>query len=132
MKNKEEELIAEAKKAIKFAYAPYSKFKVGCAILTKSGKVFTGANIENASYGLTVCAERVALFKAISEGESEPEKLVIYTPTTKFTYPCGACRQTLAEFNPNLEVILINKQNKLIRLKLSHLLPSPFTKETLK
>ncbi|MEO0132104.1 MAG: cytidine deaminase [candidate division WOR-3 bacterium] len=132
MKNKEQELIAEAKKAIKFAYAPYSKFKVGCALLTKNGRIFTGCNIENASYGLTVCAERVALFKAISEGESELEKLVIYTPTNEFTYPCGACRQTLAEFNPNLEVILINKQNKLAQLKLSSLLPKPFTKEALK
>ncbi|MDW7988035.1 MAG: cytidine deaminase, partial [candidate division WOR-3 bacterium] len=79
MNNKEKELIAHAKNALKFAYAPYSKFKVGCAILTKDGKIFTGTNIENASYGLTICAERVALFKAISEGAYDIIKLAIHT-----------------------------------------------------
>jgi cytidine deaminase len=110
------------------SYSPYSKFKVSALIRTRSGKIFTGVNIENASYGLTVCAERVALFKAISEGEKEFETLFIYTPTKEFTFPCGACLQVLREQTKELDIILINRQGEEKELKLSQLLPNPFIK----
>lgn len=121
-----EELINAAKQASKFAYAPYSKFKVGSAILTKANKIYTGANIENASYGLTICAERVALFKAISEGEKKFKAIAIYTNTKRFTMPCGACRQVLSEFSPKIELILINGAGKIKKTNLAKLLPYPF------
>lgn len=121
-----EELINAAKQASKFAYAPYSKFKVGSAILTKANKIYTGANIENASYGLTICAERVALFKAISEGEKQFKAIAIYTNTKRFTMPCGACRQVLSEFSPKIELILINGAGKIKKTNLAKLLPYPF------
>lgn len=120
------QLITAAKQASKFAYAPYSKFKVGSAILTKSNKIYTGANIENASYGLTICAERVALFKAVSEGEKEFKAIAIYTNTKEFTMPCGACRQVLNEFSPKIELILINGAGKIKQTNLPKLLPYPF------
>ena len=94
-----EKLKEKAKAAAANAYAPYSKFYVGCAILTKSGNIYTGCNVENASYGLTTCAERNAIANAISsEGAIEIEKVVVYTPTPKATPPCGACRQVINEF----------------------------------
>ena len=127
-----DKLIHAAKQASKFAYAPYSKFKVGAALLTKSGKIYSGANVENASYGLTVCAERVALFKAVSEGENKFKALAIYTKTKYFTMPCGACRQVLSEFNQNLSIIIVNQDNKILKTTLSRLLPNPFKKNTLK
>jgi len=96
--SKIEELISLAKKACSNAYAPYSKFNVGAALLTKNGKIFTGSNIENASYGATVCAERVAIFKAVSEGEREFESIAIYTNADKLSFPCGICRQVMIEF----------------------------------
>jgi cytidine deaminase len=122
-------LIKTAKKASTHAYAPYSKFKVGAALLTKSGKIYSGANIENASYGLTVCAERIALFKAKSEGDKDFQALAIYTKTKDFTLPCGACRQVLAEFNPNLSIIIINASSEIKKFSLSKLLPHPFIKK---
>lgn len=122
---KEKELIDLAKEVSQKAYAPYSHFKVGAALLTKSGKVFTGCNVENASYGLTICAERNAVFKAISEGEKEFEKIVIYNDSDRLFSPCGACRQVLAEFSPNLEII-INSNNKIIRSNIEELLPLSF------
>jgi cytidine deaminase len=124
-----ERLVNVAKKASKFAYAPYSKFKVGAAILTSSGKIYSGANIENASYGLTVCAERVAIFKALSEGEKDFKSIAIYTKTKDFTKPCGACRQVLSEFNPNLSVIIVNNSGKIKKTSISKLLPNPFRKK---
>jgi cytidine deaminase len=127
-----EKLRIAAKQAAKFAYAPYSKFKVGAAILTSKGKIFSGANIENASYGLTVCAERVALSKAVSEGEKSFQAIAIYTNTKDFTYPCGACRQVLAEFSPNLYIILINSKSEIKQHLLSSLLPHLFKKKNLK
>jgi cytidine deaminase len=127
-----DKLIKTAKQAANFSYAPYSKFKVGAAILTASGKIYSGINIENASYGLTVCAERVAIFKAISEGENKFDTIAIYTNTKHFTYPCGACRQVLAEFNPNLNIIIINGQGKIKKTSLAKLLPNFFTKVYLK
>ncbi|MCX8015232.1 MAG: cytidine deaminase [candidate division WOR-3 bacterium] len=121
-----EKLIKTAKQASKLAYAPYSQFKVGSALLTKSNKIYSGANIENASYGLTICAERVAIFKAISEGEKEFKAMAIYTKTKDFTMPCGACRQVLNEFSPKIDLILINAAGKIKRTKLTKLLPHPF------
>ncbi|MEP0984992.1 cytidine deaminase [Ekhidna sp.] len=101
----ESELQQRAKDAASKAYAPYSQFKVGCALLTKSGNVYTGCNVENASYGLTVCAERNAIANAINEeGEIEIDKIVVYTPTPTPTPPCGACRQVIHEFgNPEIK-----------------------------
>ena len=101
----EKELREKALEAATKAYAPYSKFNVGCALLTASGNVYTGCNVENASYGLTTCAERNAIANAINaEGEIEIKKLVVYTPTPKPTPPCGACRQVIHEFgNPEIK-----------------------------
>ncbi|MDP8211153.1 MAG: cytidine deaminase, partial [Candidatus Stygibacter australis] len=102
--DKKTDLAEAAEKAALKAYSPYSGFKVGAAIMTESGEIFTGCNVENSSYGLTVCAERIALFNAITAGYQKFSEIVIYTDTEKAFYPCGACRQVLAEFNPQLEV----------------------------
>lgn len=121
-------LINLAKQTSNNAYAPYSNFRVGAALLTSNGKIFTGANVENASYGLTVCAERIAVFKAVSEGYTKFQAIAIYTNTNDFTMPCGACRQVLYEFSPNLKVIISNRENKIKQLVLTELLPYPFNK----
>ena len=115
-----------ARQAASRAYSPYSSFPVGAALVTKSGRVFTGCNVENASYGLTICAERTAIFKAISEGECDFERIIIYTPTAGFTGPCGACRQVMAEFAPDLEVVSVNQQGRIRRTNLERLLPDRF------
>ena len=121
-----EELIKIAKDARERAYAPYSKFKVGAVIVTKEGNIYKGANIENCSSGLTVCAERVALFKAVSEGESEFSLLVIYTDTDEPTYPCGACLQALSEFvEKDMEIIIAHREGH-ISYRLSQILPKRF------
>lgn len=120
-------LINEAFKASQKAYAPYSNFKVGAALEAKNGRIFTGCNIENASYGLSMCSERTAIFKAISEGVNEFKRIAIYTGAKDLTTPCGACRQVLQEFCPNIEVILVNKEKRVKKMKLSKLLPKPFT-----
>ncbi|MCF7912473.1 MAG: cytidine deaminase [Candidatus Cloacimonetes bacterium] len=122
---KNKKLIAAAAKAAQNAYAPYSGFKVGAAIITGSGEIFTGCNVENASYGLTVCAERIALFNAVTAGYQNPQAIVIYTDTEIPFYPCGACRQVLAEFNPELEVSIV-WQNGEENLNLADLLPKQF------
>ncbi|MEK7241673.1 MAG: cytidine deaminase, partial [Planctomycetota bacterium] len=96
------ELIKKAIEAREKSYSPYSHFKVGAALKTTSGKVYAGTNVENASYGLTVCAERVAVYKAVSEGEREFEALAVFTEADELTPPCGACRQVLWEFSKNL------------------------------
>ena len=100
----DKELMVAANEARKFAYTPYSHFKVGAALLTKSGKLYTGCNIENASYGATSCAERTALFKAVSEGAHEFVAIAIATEKA-LAWPCGICRQALCEFAPHLRVI---------------------------
>jgi cytidine deaminase len=122
--NHEKKLISSAKQSMGYAYAPYSKFRVGAAILTTSGKIYTGCNIENASLGLTVCAERVALFKAISEGEKSFKAIAIVA-TKNPAYPCGACRQVLYEFAPEIEIFLI-KNGKTKKFLLGELLPQGF------
>ena len=117
-------LISKAKEARQNAYAPHSKFLVGAALLTADGKVFTGCNIENASYGLTVCAERVAIFKAVSEGYRKFRAIAIVT--SDCSYPCGACLQVMAEFAPNLTVIVSDSKKKTRIVKLKELMPKAF------
>ncbi len=119
------ELIDIAKKAMENAYAPYSNFRVGAALLTKSGKVFTGVNVENSSYGLTMCAERVAVFKAVSEGERDFIKIAIVSSGGEKTYPCGACRQVLYEFSDSIEIILEDR-GKIFKTDLKKLFPEGF------
>lgn len=99
----EERLLQEAKRAADKAYAPYSGFRVGAALLASDGALFTGCNVENASYGLTICAERVALFKAVSEGARSFSALAVWAPVAR--WPCGACLQCLAEFAPDLRIL---------------------------
>ncbi|MBI4712219.1 MAG: cytidine deaminase [Planctomycetes bacterium] len=103
-------LIKAARESLKHAYAPYSRFRVGAAVLTEKGKIFQGCNIENASYGLTVCAERVAIFNAIASGERHFKVMAITTSGKSPAYPCGACLQVLAEFAPELILIIVEPQ----------------------
>ncbi|MDD2716724.1 MAG: cytidine deaminase [Candidatus Wallbacteria bacterium] len=119
-------LIKRARAAQARAHNPYSGFGVGAAVLTGNGKIFDGCNIENASYGLTVCAERVAIFKAVSEGEKSFKKLVLVSSAGDFTPPCGACRQVMAEFG-DFEVIMVDKDNRTKIMKVSELLPASFS-----
>ncbi len=109
------------------AFAPFSKFLVGAALEAADGRVFTGCNVENATYGLTVCAERVAVFKAISEGvHGGFTRIAIAADTDTLTPPCGACRQILWEFCRDIEIILVNPRGKSESMKLSELFPRPF------
>ncbi|MCD6426851.1 MAG: cytidine deaminase [Caldisericaceae bacterium] len=126
-----EELIEMAIKVRENAYAPYSDFKVGAALLTKTGKVFTGCNVENSSYGASMCAERVAVFKAVSEGEKEFTEIAVVTDTKEPAMPCGMCRQVLAEFSPHIKIYAANLKGKVIETTLDKLLPYAFTKEDL-
>lgn len=121
-------LINYAKEAMKNSYSPYSKFAVGSALLTKGGKVYLGCNIENASYGATNCAERTAIFKAVSEGEREFEMIAIVSNSHEYTYPCGICRQVLAEFMPKGEIILYDEK-EIKTMKVEELLPYAFSLE---
>ncbi|GAB4317393.1 MAG: cytidine deaminase [Pseudothermotoga elfii] len=119
-----DELIELAIDAMKRAYVPYSNFRVGAVVVSKSGKIFTGCNVENASYGLSICAERVAIFSAIASGE-EIEKLVVVADTPQPVSPCGACRQVMSEFG-DFEVVLANTNGDIITTKVSDLLPHAF------
>ena len=119
-------LIKVAKAASRRAYCPYSGFHVGAAIASRSGKVFSGCNVENASYGLTNCAERTAIFAMVASGETQLDAIVVYTPTPKPTAPCGACRQVLNEFNPDAEVICVCDGKEEIRTTVRELLPIAF------
>lgn len=118
-------LIELARKARENAYIPYSKFAVGAALLAKSGKIYTGANIENASYGLTICAERTAIVKAVSEGERAFEAIAIVADTAQPVLPCGACLQVMAEFH--IEKLILGNLEAIREVKLSELLPHNFT-----
>ena len=120
------ELIAAARTARRRAVAPFSTFKVGAALEAADGTIVTGCNIENATYGLTMCAERVAMFKALSEGHRAFRRVAIVADTPEPTPPCGACRQILWEFGGDLEVILANTRRETARFRLSELLPHPF------
>jgi cytidine deaminase len=119
-------LLDLARKAREFALASYSHFKVGAALETKSGQVITGCNIQNASYGLTSCAERVAVFKAISEGVREFTRMAVVADTEAPTPPCGACRQILWEFCGDIEIVLGNLTKETGRQRMKDLLPLPF------
>lgn len=115
---------------LEMAYVPYSKFPVGAALLTKDGKIFSGCNIENASYSLTNCAERTAIFKAVSEGIRDFEKLIVTANTTGPVSPCGACRQVIAEFcEPGMPVILTNITGDVFETTVAELLPGAFTEK---
>lgn len=121
------QLIEAARKARENAHAPFSKFKVGAALRARSGKIYTGCNVENASYGLTICAERNAIFKAISEGERAGfDAIAVVTDAVKLTPPCGACRQIIWEFCGDAEVILANLQGRTKKFQMRDLLPEPF------
>ncbi len=124
------ELIEMARKAQENAYCPYSGLKVGAALLSKGGKVYTGANVENASYGLTVCAERIAVFKAITEGENEFKSIAITSSGGGFIYPCGACLQVLTEFSRDLKVIISDEKNNYKEYNLNDMLPQAFKMRT--
>jgi len=121
-------LLDQAIEARKKAYAPYSKFQVGAALLTKDKQVFFGCNIENASYGLTNCAERTAIFKAVSEGEKEIEAIVVVGDTEGPIAPCGACRQVMAEFcDKDTKIILANLNGATAETTIDELLPGAFS-----
>lgn len=120
------ELIRKAREAREKAVAPYSSFQVGAALEAADGEIFTGCNVENASYGLSVCAERVAVFKALSEGRRKFSRLAVVADSEALTPPCGACRQVLWEHCGDIEIVLTNKAEKTERLKLAALLPRPF------
>ena len=121
-----QKLSKKAHTAKKHSYSPYSKFRVGSALLTTSGKIFTGCNIENSSYSLTICAERAAFFKAISEGYRKFKAIAIASDGN-FVSPCGACRQVMFDFAPDLDVIITNSKGRTQILKMNLLLPEPFT-----
>jgi cytidine deaminase len=108
------------------AHAPFSNFKVGAALEDETGRIFTGCNVENATYGLTMCAERVAVFKAVSEGAREFRRIAVAADTDLLTPPCGACRQILWEFCGDVELTLVNLQGKSETLQLKDLFPRPF------
>lgn len=118
-------LLYEAQKAMQFAYVKYSHFRVGAALLTKGGKIYTGCNIENSSYGATICAERVAFTKAISEGEREFEAIAVASNLKDFTYPCGICRQFMSEWG--LGIKLVTRSGDKVRVHtIGELLPEAF------
>ena len=119
-------LIEAALAAREHAHAPFSRFRVGAAVATESGRIFTGCNIENATYGLTICAERVAVFKAISEGARDLHRVAVATDREAPAPPCGACRQILWEFCGDAELVLVNLQHKTEVVRLSEIFPRPF------
>ena len=120
------EMQVAAEAALKNAYCRYSKFRVGAAVLSGDGEIFAGCNVENASYGLTMCAERNAIFQAVAQGARNITAIVIVTPTKFPTPPCGACRQVINEFGPNAEVFLFGKGKGGTKFKMSKLLPRAF------
>ena len=120
------QLTEAALKAREYAHAPFSKFKVGAALEDENGRVFTGCNVENATYGLTVCAERVAVFKAVSEGARKFTRIAVAADTDSLTPPCGACRQILWEFCGDIEITLVNPREKSETMRLKDLFPRPF------
>lgn len=131
MKADELHLWEAAKASREFAHAPYSGFKVGAALETTDGRIVGGCNVECASYGLTVCAERIAIFKAVSEGINKFARVCVVADTEKPTSPCGACRQMLWEFCGDIEVLMGNLHGILLRKKMGELLPLAFDKSLL-
>ena len=129
----DQELVQKAIEMQKFSYVPYSQFPVGAALMCEDGRVFTGCNVENAAYGSTICAERTALLKAVSEGCREGWTAIAIAGTgTDYCWPCGACRQMLYEFAPNLRVLAARADGSFVKRKLSQLLPNGFGPQALK
>jgi len=122
----DEQLLEEARRVRQNAYAPYSQFRVGAAVLTKNGEIHSGANVENSSFGLTICAERVALYCAISQGERDLAKLALVSDREDPAIPCGACCQVLSEFNPDMEIVCANLEGLVKKFRLKELLPNSF------
>lgn len=126
------ELIYTALKFREYAYVPYSHFKVGAAVLTEDDTIYGGCNIENASYGATNCAERTAIFKAVSEGHKSIKAVAVVGDITTYTYPCGICRQVIAEFaDGNIPVVLVKNEGDYVVKTLEDILPGAFTKRDL-
>lgn len=123
---KKDKLVKAAILAREKAYAPYSRYKVGAAILGSNGKIYTGCNVENASYGLAICAERVAIFKAVSDGVKKFKRIAIATGSSKPGSPCGACRQVMAEFCHDIKIIITNSKGVSRKTTLTKLLPDAF------
>ncbi len=123
----EKQLIVQARQASRRAYAPYSGFAVGAALLAVDGSIFSGCNVENASYGATICAERAAVTAAVGAGATRFTAIAIYTPTDSPTPPCGICRQVLMEFGPEMTVICVAKKGRKTRQTLKELLPAAFS-----
>jgi cytidine deaminase len=132
MDEKLKALIAAAIEAREQAWAPYSEFQVGAALLTSDGEQFSGANVENSSYGMTVCAERIAIFKAVTAGKRDFEMIVIATDTGEPTPPCGACLQVMHEFAPELQVHMVTLSGIINSYPLTELMPRGFSKSYLK
>lgn len=132
MKHTDEELVNAARDVRENAFAPYSNFKVGAAVETDEGNIYTGCNVESASYGLTVCAERVAIWKGISRGEKKFGRIAVVVDTDELTPPCGVCRQIIWEFCGDVPVILSNLHGKTETIQMSELLPRAFDSKFLK
>lgn len=124
--NASDPLLAAALAVRENAFAPFSKFKVGAAVQGLDGRIHTGCNVENATYGLTVCAERVAIFKGVSEGARRFKRVAVAADTDRLTPPCGACRQILWEFCGDIEIVLVNLRGKIETYRLKDLFPKPF------
>ena len=132
MKREYRELAKAAQRAKLNAYSPFSKFRVGAALLTKDGTIFTGCNIENSSYGLTICAERVAIFNAVSSGASRFSAIAVVSDDHGFTSPCGACRQVLSDLAGDIDFVMMDSKGRFKILRLASLLPFAFTAKNLK
>ena len=126
IKQKYKQLLEFAKQASEFSYSPYSKFKVGAAVLCENDKVFCGTNVENASYGLSVCAERIAVWTAIANGAKKIKAIAIYSKKGSVT-PCGACRQVISEFSKTADIVYNDKKGNIKLTKISELLPKAFS-----
>lgn len=126
MNARERQLMRAARRARRRALAPFSRFRVGAAVETRAGKIYSGCNVESATYGLTVCAERVALFTAVAAGERKFRRLAVVAKTNRLTPPCGACRQVIWELCGDVEIFLANLKGKVRVVRSRHLLPEPF------
>lgn len=124
-----QELIKKAKEAREYSYSPYSNFPIGAALLTEDGRIYTGANVENASFGLTNCAERTAIFKAVSEGHTKFKAIAVIADSKRPITPCGACRQVINEFGSNIKVIMANLEGEVLERESGELLPGAFERE---
>ncbi len=124
-------ILAKLKKALQYSYSPYSKFKVAALLETHTGKFYLGCNIENSSFGVTICAERTAIANAVIHGDRHFKKMYIMTPTEMFCPPCGLCRQAISEFGIEIEIILVNQFAKMQKTSIKELLPLPFGTDNL-